>query len=166
MGLFNLFKDNKVTKNNIEEQTRNDDIVEVYNTEFPFYVNLYKKDFNEDSDDEPIELKGNEAYRILTNDNIEDICYDFESCELYQYWDDLSKKIINMKMQFLEKGYIEISISVREKLNDTEKQELLNLITGQMSDGWGEGNFDYLSDNNDRYNVIFWKYNNWNINFI
>ena len=71
-----------------------------------------------------------------------------------------------MKMQFLEKGYIEISISVREKLNDTEKQELLNLITGQMSDGWGEGNFDYLSDNNDKYNVIFWKYNNWNINFI
>ena len=47
-----------------------------------------------------------------------------------------------------------------------QKQELLSLITGQMSDGWGEGNFDYLSDNNDRYNVIFWKYNNWNINFI
>lgn len=166
MRLFNLFKDNKTPKNNIEKETKNDDIVEIYNIEFPFYVNLYKKDFNEDSGDEPIELKENEAYRILTNDNIEDICYDFESSELYQYWDDLSKKIINMKMQFLEKGYIEISISVREKLNDTEKLELLSLITGQMSDGWGEGNFDYLSDNNDRYNVIFWKYNNWNINFI
>ena len=166
MGLFNLFKDNKAPKNSIEKVTSTDDTLETYNIEFPFYVKLYKKDFNEDRGDEPIELKGNEAYKILENDNIEGICYDFESSELYQYWEDLSKKIINMKMQFLEKGYIKISVSVREKLNDTEKQELLSLITSQMSDGWGEGNFDYLSDNNDRYNVIFWEYNNWNINFI
>lgn len=164
MGLFNLFKNDK--ENNIDKETRNDDIVEIYNIEFPFYVNLYKKDFNEDNGDEPIELKEDEAFGILTNDNIEDICYDFESSELYQYWEYLGKKIVNMKMKFLEKGYIQISVSVRERLNDTEKQELLSLIAGQMSDGWGEGNFDYLRDNNDRYNVIFWKYNNWNINFI
>ena len=127
MGLFNLFKDNKAPKNNIEKVTSTNDTLETYNIEFPFYVNLYKKDFNEENGDEPIELKGNEAYRILTNENIEDICYDFESSELYKYWEDLNSKIINMKMQILEKGYIQISVSVREKLNDTQYKPNLTL---------------------------------------
>ena len=41
------------------------------------------------------------------------------------------------------------------------KKELLKFISGQMSDGCGEGNFDYLNENEDKYNVTFWKYNDW-----
>lgn len=159
MGLFDKFK-----KKNITSEKNN--IVEDYNVKFPFYVNVYKKDFNEESGDEPIELKEEEAYKFLTNDKIEEICFDFESSELYQYWDGLNKKIVNMKMQFLENGFIKVTIFVRDNLTDDDKQKLLKLISGQMSDGWGEGNFEYTNENNNEYRVIFWKYNDWNIEYI
>lgn len=69
-------------------------------------------------------------------------------------------------MQFLENGFIKITVSVSDNLTDDDKQKLLKLISGQMSDGWGEGNFEYTNENNNEYRVIFWKYNDWNIEFI
>lgn len=159
MGLFNRVKKK-------EDSTDNNNIVEIYNIKFPFYVNLYNKNFDEESGDEPLELKAEEAYRILNKDDIEAMCSDFENSELYKYCNELDKKIANMQMQFVENGFIKIIVYVKESLNDNEKKELLKFISEQMSDGWGEGNFDYLNENEEKYNVIFWKYNDWNIDFI
>lgn len=158
-----MWKGNKVKVRQLQE---NNNIVETYNIKFPFYIDLYKIDFDEEKGDKPIELTGEDAYKILTQDDIEGICFDFESSELYQYWDRLGKKIINMQMQILENGFIKIIVSVRHVLSDDEKQELLNLLSGQMSDGWGEGNFDYEKETGERYEVRFWKYSDWNIDFL
>ena len=70
-----------------------------------------------------------------------------------------------MQMQFLENGFIKITVSAVNSFSGDEIQELLNLLSGQMSDGWGEDNFDYEKETGERYEISFWKYNDWNIEF-
>ena len=94
------------------------------------------------------------------------ICLDFENSDLYKYFNELSEKIVNMKMKFLENGYINITIFVRDRLLDEEKQMLLKDITGQLSDGWGKGDFEFERDTGETYEIVFWKYEEWNLNYV
>ena len=153
----------------IEEKRVNltsNNVTETYNVQFPFFVNVFKTGYDEENGDEPLELKGKEAYDFLNNEDVEMICLDFENSDLYKYFNELSEKIVNMKMKFLENGYINITISVRDRLLDEEKQMLLKDITGQLSDGWGEGDFEFDKDNGECYEIIFWKYEDWNIDLV
>ena len=153
----------------IEEKRVNltsNNVTETYNVQFPFFVNVFKTGYDEENGDEPLELKGKEAYDFLNNEDVEMICLDFENSDLYKYFNELSEKIVNMKMKFLENGYINITISVRDRLLDEEKQMLLKDITGQLSDGWGEGDFEFEKDNGECYEIIFWKYEDWNIDLV
>ena len=43
---------------------------------------------------------------------------------------------------------------------------VLEFITGQMSDGWGEGDFDFEKDTGEEYSIVFWKNKDWNIKYI
>ena len=43
---------------------------------------------------------------------------------------------------------------------------LLKDITGQLSDGWGEGDFEFEKDTGETYEIVFWKYEEWNINYV
>ena len=153
----------------IEEKRVNltsNNVTETYNVQFPFFVNVFKTGYDEENGDEPLELKGKEAYDFLNNEDVEMICLDFENSDLYKYFNELSEKIVNMKMKFLENGYINITISVRDRLLDEEKQMLLKDITGQLSDGWGEGDFEFEKDTGETYEIVFWKYEEWNINYV
>ena len=69
-------------------------------------------------------------------------------------------------MKFLANGHIRLSALVNEIFSETEKQKLLDLITGQMSDGWGEGDFDFEKNTGETYSISFWKNKNWNIKYI
>lgn len=161
MGLFDRLKKDK--KSSITEEKY--EIVKIYDIEFPFYIDLYKTDWDEENDN-MIELGGKDAFEYLSSDNIEEVCLDFESSELHQYFDDLGGKIIQMKMRFLENGFIRLSVSAKDMFSEEEKQKLLKFISGQMSDGWGEGNFDYEKDTGETYSIRFWKYNDWSIGYI
>ena len=160
--------DNYNRKINEEKRVNltSNNVTETYNVQFPFFVNVFKTDYDEENGDEPLELKGKEAYDFLNNEDVEMICLDFENSDLYKYFNELSEKIVNMKMKFLENGYINITIFVRDRLLDEEKQMLLKDITGQLSDGWGEGDFEFERDTGETYEIVFWKYEEWNINYV
>jgi len=163
MGILDMFKKKNLKEENKNEMNKEDktyNVVETYTVKFPFFIDIEKEDC------EDVELSGNKAYEYLIKDEIEGICLSFENCEIHKYFDKIGEKIVKMKMQFLEDGYIKVSILVREKFLDDEKQKLLEFITGQMSDGWGEGDFDFENNNGEWYSIRFWKDKNWNIDFI
>jgi hypothetical protein len=39
---------------------------------------------------------------------------NFKNSYLYNYFNDIGKKIVSMEMEFTENGYIDVIISVRE----------------------------------------------------
>jgi hypothetical protein len=71
-----------------------------------------------------------------------------------------------MEMEFTENGYIDVIISVREVWSEEEKQILLNKISGQLSDGWGESEFEFKKESGEIYELVFWKSEDWNINYV
>lgn len=153
----------------IEEKRVNltsNNVTETYNVQFPFFVNVFKTDYDEENGDEPLELKGTEAYNFLNDEDIETVSLNLKNSDLYKYFNGVGKKIVNMEMKFLENGYINITVSVKDILSDEEKQMLLKDITGQLSDGWGEGDFEFERDTGETYEIVFWKYEEWNINYV
>jgi hypothetical protein len=158
MGLFDKFKNKN---SNIAKAIK--EVVAIYNIEFPFYVDVYDIDCDEEKS---TELYGEKAFNYLSAEDMNGICLYFENSELYKYFNDISRKIINIKMNFLSDGHIRLSTSVNESFSETEKQKLLDLITGQMSDGWGEGDFDFEKNTGETYSISFWKNKNWNIKYI
>ena len=158
MGLFDKFKNKN---SNIAEAIK--EVVEIYNIEFPFYVDVDDIDCDEEKS---TELYGEEAFNYLSSEDMNGICLCFENSELYKCFNDIGRKIINIKMKFLANGHIRLSALVNEIFSETEKQKLLDLITGQMSDGWGEGDFDFEKNTGETYSISFWKNKNWNIKYI
>ena len=75
MALFACLISSKIIKI-FEYEQENNNVVETYKIKFPFHVNLYK--INSDEEDKPTELDGIKAYEYLTKDDIEGVCYDFE----------------------------------------------------------------------------------------
>ncbi len=165
---FKLFLDKVYDNYNIkikEEKNMTNlsshDTLESCIVEFPFFVNVYKND-----DEEPLELKGSDAYNFLNNNDIEMVVTNFKNSYLYNYFNDIGKKIVSMEMEFTENGYIDVIISVREVLSEEEKQILLNKISGQLSDGWGESEFEFKKESGEIYELVFWKSEDWNINYV
>ena len=136
-------------KNRVNLTSNN--VLETYNVQFPFFVNVFKTDYDEENGDEPLELKGTEAYNFLNDEDIENVSLNSKNGDLYKDFNGVGEKIVNMEMKFLENGYINITVSVKDILSDEEKQILLKDITGQLSDGWGEGDFEFERDTGETY---------------
>ena len=68
-------------------------------------------------------------------------------------------------MTFIETWGIHVTVSAKEDLSETEKEELLKFIQGQLSDGWGEDDFSF-NRNGTTYNLLFWDNTGWYIKCI
>ena len=116
-------------------------------------------------DDTSKEISGIEVFKYLQESTKEDVCNNFEYSNLQNYFGDIGKRIINMKMNFIENGVIHIEVFMREELPETGKEDLLGLIRGQLSDGWGESEFCFSKDDTE-YQLLFWSNDDWYIKYI
>lgn len=144
MGLFNLLK-------------KKDECFCKYVIEFPFKAC--------ELNDTTKEMSGVDAFKYLNEDKKKDICSNFEYSNLQNYFDDIGKKIIDMKMSFIIKGVIHIEVFMREDLDEISKEKLLGFIKGQLSDGWGEDEFCF-SKHGTKYQLLFWNNDDWYIKYI
>ena len=62
-----------------------------------------------------------------------------------------------MKLHINSNGTCKIFITTIEELQTEEKEYILKFVSGQASDGLGEGNFDYTDKDNNDYHVSFWN---------
>ena len=143
MSIFNFFKKNKCTCK--------------YTIEFPIYA-------YEENDTSKI-IQGTDVFKYLSENKKKDVCDNFEYSNLQAYFGDIGKKILNMKMNFIENGVIHIEVYLKEELSDIDKDKLLAYIKGQLSDGWGEEEISFRK-NSIKYELMFWNNENWYIKYI
>lgn len=117
---------------------------------------LLKSDELDDYFDQWIrEVYGGQFYRFLEDydfntfdvpspSTIEDMAKDFNNCQLEQYFDcppefDYDVKSVRMLDELDNKSFVTIVVETEQSLFEPEIEHLKSEITGQLSDGWGEG---------------------------
>lgn len=144
-------KKNKI--NVVKEQKK---IISSYIIEFPFYGVRDDDYFN-----------GADAYKWLNKEDIDGIIYSWDNLIQYMSNSNITSKVNNSILSMNDDGTCNIRVDVYELLTEDEKKDLLKFIEGQLSDGWGEGNFDFVDKDNKDFSIAFWKYqDNWYIKYI
>ena len=141
MGLLNLFKKKKY----------------LYKIEFPFRA------YEEDNPDNVI--SSTEIIKYMDSDDIDKIINSFEYSNLQQYFNEIGKKIKKMTLNLECSKYAQISIYTLCELTTIEKEQLLNLIKGQLSDGFGEDEFS-IHISHKKYCLEFWNNQDWFIRYV
>lgn len=126
----------------------------------------FKEDYGLDFDGGDMEM---EDYRVMMD--------DFNEGDLEQYfdWDNYNGEPFELyNLQLVEprrRGYYgtaEGTFETNIELNEEQLNHIKDYITGQCSDGWGEG-FEQQSRDEEMDGLNFetsihpWKYDNWNV---
>lgn len=152
-----------------------------YETTSPIYINTMCLD---DSIDHCYLHQNDEYYGALL-DTINEYGTD-----ILQYFDEnneLQKVLTKMNITVGNDGYAHVKIDSTRELTQNEQDEILSYITGQFSDGWGEGfeqqdifeykvdvEYEEFDEEEQEYyteiveepayvNAHFYTSNNWNI---
>ena len=141
MSIFNLFKKQKY----------------LYKIEFPFRA------YEEDNPDNVI--LSDEIIKHMDSDVIDNIINSFEYSNLQQYFKEIGKKIKKMTLNLENFKYAQITIYALCELTTIEKEQLLNLIKGQLSDGLFEDEF-LIDINHKKYCLEFWNNQDWFIRYV
>ena len=159
---LNIDNNNNIN-NNKQSNMPIRDVLKSYVIEFPFY--------GVRGDGEEVEeeyFDGKKAYKWFNDDVIEGINGSWNNNNMMEFIDndEVSKKINDMHLFVCEDGTCKIIVSVFEELNKEEKDYVLDYVSGQASDGWGEGDFYFDDKDGKPYSVIFWKYkSDWYIKY-
>lgn len=173
MGIFDIFKKK-------EEQK---EVIASYTIEFPYRGKIESEDIDDDE-----YITGEDVYLYLDQDSIDGINSSWNDSDMAGYIDnnDIKNKINNMELSIKEKGLCNVYIRTYEELTNEDKEYLLNYVKGQVSDGWGEGDFDYIYDSESKelyfyldsqekakekkcisFSIEFWWYDgNWYIKYV
>ena len=78
----------------------------------------------------------------------------------------LKNKIVEITLdsELLSNGNAKFVVKTNTQLSEDDKEELLEWLSGQLADGWGEG-FEQKKLLN-RYYVHFWDHNLYDIKFV
>lgn len=162
----------KNTENNIIESKPNKikmpkvKSIDTYIVETPFYG--FKVQENE-SNEEWKYFSGEEVYKWLSKEDIDGINWSWNNDNMVEYISNLNlkKKLSSINLYINKNGTCRFFVKVIEELNDEEKNQIINFISGQVSDGWGEGDFSYEDSNGETFELSFWKNDNsWYIKYI
>lgn len=152
-------KDNTLNKKSLED-------INTYIIEFPFFG---FKVFYSEKGEEWKYYSGKEVYKWLSQEEIDGINWSWNSCNMVEYItnENIKKKISNISLFINKNGTCRIFVKVLKDLNDKEKKLIIDFMTGQISDGWGEGNFCFKDENGEEFTLSFWKNDeNWYIKYI
>ena len=141
-------------------------VVNVYNIEAPLMIESVKYT---EAKEVRKKYKGEKIRNWITDDDIEIIKWSWYSGEMYQYIDneELKNKINDITLDIDKAGFVRIKIYVYQELLENEKDEILDFLKGQLSDGWGEEDYDFTKEDGTEYIVNFWEYNkDWYIKFV
>jgi len=142
----------------LNESVQDDTYTIIY--ENPTFIEkINDGDFDEDEDD-----FGNDDYDF--GDIIDIVIDDFNETELEQYLDDnLSKKVITIRAE--ESNSPQETFLIKVKVKGVPSKEdiydIKNYISGQCSDGWGEG---FEQQDTNGYSVSTWSMDGPHIKFI
>lgn len=101
---------------------------------------------------------GKDVYLYLDQDSIDGISSSRNDSNMVSFIDnnEIKNKIHNMELSIKENGICNVSVKVYEELTNEDKDYILNYVKGQVSDGWGEGNFDYIYDKEKKNYIFIW----------
>ena len=150
MGLFNFLKKKEEIKK---------EITKTYILEFPFRGRIDMKFLGEDAKDDKY-ISGKEIYSYLDKETIEGINYSWNGSEMTQFIDNkqVKRKVADMELSIKNNGTCNMYIKTYEELTNEDKDYLLAFVKGQASDGWGEGDFDYIYDKANNQLFFYWDY--------
>ena len=180
MGILNIFKKKTETKEEIKRE-----IIQTYIIEFTYRGIIEKEDLEQDVYDEEY-IFGKDVYSYLDEESIAGINMSWNGSNMIDFIgnNELQNKIADMELAIKDNGICHIYVKTYEELTEEDKKCLLNYVEGQASDGWGEGDFDYIYDkitkkvyfyedfqeddeNCITFSISFWWYdNNWYIKYI
>lgn len=165
-SLFKKKNDNKTDLKVDNLQKKKEKSIDTYIIESPFYG--YKV-LEIDNGEEWKYFTGKEVYNWLSNDDIDGINWSWNSNNIVEYISNvgLKKKISDIQLYLNKNGTCRFFVEVLEELSEVDKNLIINFIKGQLSDGWGEGNFDYEDEKGEKFELSFWKNDgSWNIKYI
>lgn len=144
MGIFSIFKKKAEIKRNI---------IKTYIIEFP-YIGIIENELPKDDE----YISGKEVYLYLGQENIDGINMSWNGSNMQDFIDDkkIKNKVVDMNLSLKNNGICYIYIRTYEELTKEDKEYLLNYVKGQASDGWGEGDFDYIYDKNTKEIYFYW----------
>jgi hypothetical protein len=153
MGIFSKLFGQKQKIGN-DSQIRN--VIKTYIIEFPYRGKIELEDL--DCDDEYI--SGKDVYLYLDQETIDGINWSWNSSNMIDFMDDkeVKIKIEDMELSIKENGICHMYVKVYEELTQKDKEYVLDYIKGQISDGWGEGNFDYIYNKNNKELYFYWDF--------
>ena len=151
MGIFNFFK-NDEPKDDIQRE-----IFKTYIIEFPYRGKMECEDIVEETTNNEY-IMGKDVYLYLDQDSIDGISSSWNDSDMVSFIDnnEIKNKINNMELSIKENGICNVSVKVYVELTNEDKDYLLNYVKGQASDGWGEGNFDYIYDKEKNELYFYW----------
>ena len=150
---------NSYNKKRLEE-------INTYIIEFPFFG--YKVIEGETEENYKY-YSGKEAYKLLSKEKIEEINNSWNNSNMVQYISNKSikSKISDISLFINATGTCRIFVKVLSDLSEEEKNLIINFVSGQMSDGWGETNFYFNNEKNEVCELSFWKNSDdWYIKYI
>ena len=149
MGLFDSFKKKK-------EKIKKD-IAKTYTIEFPYRGIIELEDLEEDSEDDEY-ISGKDVYLYLDQNTIDGINMSWNESNMTEFINNtkVKSKIADIELSIKENGICNMYVKAYEELTDEDKEYVLNYIKGQASDGWGEDNFDYIYDKNNKKIYFYW----------
>lgn len=130
------------------------EITNIYTIEFPYRGTMEKEDI---SDDEFID--GKDVYSYLGQNNVDGINYSWNGSNMTDFIGDkkIKNKISDIELSVMDSGICYMYVKTYEKLIEEEKKYILEYIQGQVSDGWGEGDFDYIYDKQNKQIYFYWN---------
>ena len=140
--------------------------IDTYIIEIPFYG--FKVHENENNEEWKY-FNGEEVYKWLSKDDIDEINWSWNNDNMVKYISNpsLKKKISSINLYINKKGTCRFFVKVIEALKEDEKNQIIEFISGQASDGWGNGDFSYEHSNGEKFELSFWKNDNsWYIKYI
>ena len=143
----------------------NNEIAKTYKMEFPFRGSL-----GEDTENY---VSGKDVYSHLSPEDADGIKSSWVGSEMIQYIDNdgLKNKLIDMVLTLKGDGVCRLIIGASEDLTEEDKARLKDYITGQVADGWGEGDYDFTYSKEDGSNTpctisFWWNDSSWYIKYL
>lgn len=151
MGIFNFLKKDE-QKGDIQRE-----VFKTYIIEFPYRGKIKLEYLDEEAEDDKY-IDGKDIYLYLDEECINGINSSWNDSDMINFIDnnEIKNKINNMELSLKENGICNIYVKVYEELTSEDKEYILNYVKGQASDGWGEGNFDYIYNKETKELYFYW----------
>lgn len=152
MGIFNIFKKQEEPKNDVQRE-----VIKSYTIEFPYRGKIELEYLDEEAEDDKY-IDGKDIYLYLDEESINGINSSWNDSDMINFIDnnEIKNKINNMELSLKKNGICNIYVKVYEELTSEDKEYILNYVKGQASDGWGEGNFDYIYNKETKELYFYW----------